>query len=70
LTKNSQQNGNKKSNITGTTGYYQFTGLTNGTYSIEVASASPGGIWQTWSGVNNTDYLLVTNNPKKTGLYC
>ena len=43
---------------TGKSGFYQFTGLTNGTYSLEVASANAGG-WLTWNGVNNTDYLLV-----------
>jgi hypothetical protein len=48
--------------ITGASGAYQFTGLTNGTYSLEVASAHPSGQWQTWGGVNNTDALLVSNH--------
>ena len=45
--------------VTGTNGFYQFTGLVNGTYNILVSSAHPSGQWQTWSGVNNTDYLLA-----------
>ena len=40
-------------------GFYQFTGLTNETYNLELSSTAPGGGWQTWDGVNNTDYLLV-----------
>jgi hypothetical protein len=47
---------------TGTTGYYEFTGLANGNYSIEVSTAHPGGQWQTWGGVNNTDAQLVYNH--------
>ena len=45
--------------ITGTTGYYQFQNLVNGTYKLDIKSAHPTGNWQTWSGVNNTDYLLA-----------
>ena len=45
--------------ITGVTGFYEFTGLINGTYSLDIASAHTSGQWQTWNGVNNTDYLLV-----------
>jgi hypothetical protein len=43
-------------------GYYEFTGLVNGNYSLEVSSASPSGQWQTWGGVNNTDAQLVYNH--------
>jgi surface protein len=49
----------KDSLITGTNGYYKFNHLINGTYSLVVKSGHPGGNWQTWSGVNNTDYLLA-----------
>ena len=54
--------------VTGTNGYYQFTGLVNGNYKLEIASASPTGTWQTWSGVNNTDYLLVAKHAAGTAL--
>jgi hypothetical protein len=47
---------------TGTNGYYDFGGLTNGSYSLEVATAHPSGNWQTWGGVNNTDALIVLNH--------
>ena len=40
----------------------------NGNYSLEIASASPTGAWQTWSGVNNTDYLLVAKHAAGTAL--
>jgi hypothetical protein len=53
--------------ITGPTGYYDFSGLINGIYNIEVASANPGG-WLTWGGVNNTDYMMVTKHIKGTQL--
>jgi hypothetical protein len=48
--------------VTTSTGYYEFSGLTNGNYSLEVVSASPGGQWQTWGGVNMTDALIVNNH--------
>ena len=48
--------------VTTSTGFYDFSGLVNGTYNIEVSSASASGQWQTWSGVNNTDYLLVAKH--------
>jgi hypothetical protein len=48
--------------VTTSTGYYEFSGLTNGNYSLEFVSASPGGQWQTWGGVNMTDALLVNNH--------
>ena len=48
--------------VTGATGYYNFGGLVNGVYNIEVSSAHPTGTWQTWGGVNNTDYLLVAKH--------
>ena len=54
--------------ITSTTGYYEFTGLVNGTYNLQVTSAAPGGAWQTWNGVNNTDYLLVAKHAAGTAL--
>jgi hypothetical protein len=41
-----------------TPGSYEFTGLTNDSYDLELSSY-PGGSWVTWGGVNNTDYLLV-----------
>jgi hypothetical protein len=47
--------------ITGSTGYYEFSGLPNGTYDLTVESANSGG-WLTWGGVNNTDYLLVSRH--------
>ena len=47
---------------TGNNGYYEFTGLEQGNYGIEVSSAHPSGQWQTWGGVNNTDYLLVARH--------
>ena len=47
---------------TGTNGYYEFTGLSTGTYNLQVSSADPSGQWQTWGGVNNTDYLLVAKH--------
>ncbi len=48
--------------VTGANGYYEFTGLDNGTYSLDIASSHPSGQWQTWGGVNNTDYLLVSKH--------
>ena len=45
--------------VTGTNGFYQFNNLTNGTYKFRIISAHPSRQWQTWSGVNNTDYLLA-----------
>jgi hypothetical protein len=45
--------------LTGITGYYEFKNLINGTYKLDIKSAHPSGNWQTWSGVNNTDYLLA-----------
>jgi hypothetical protein len=45
--------------ITSTTGYYEFQNLVNGTYKLDIKSAHPTGNWQTWGGVNNTDYLLA-----------
>ena len=48
--------------ITTSNGFYQFTGLTNDTYNLQVASAQTGGAWATWGGVNNTDYLLVAKH--------
>jgi hypothetical protein len=47
---------------TNAAGFYDFGGLVNGIYSIEVTSAHPSGLWQTWGGVNNTDALLVQNH--------
>lgn len=47
---------------TGNNGYYEFTGLDHGNYGIEISSAHPSGQWQTWGGVNNTDYLLVARH--------
>ncbi|MEI6435791.1 MAG: T9SS type A sorting domain-containing protein [Bacteroidota bacterium] len=47
---------------TSNTGAYTINGLTSGTYNIEVSSADPSGQWQTWNGVNNTDYLLVARH--------
>jgi ribosomal protein S8E len=54
--------------ITGPTGYYDFSGLVNGDYALEVSSAHPSGLWQTWGGVNNTDYLLVSRHIAGTQL--
>jgi hypothetical protein len=47
---------------TGSNGWFDFGGLTNGTYDIEITSAHSSGQWQTWSGCNNTDYLLVSRH--------
>jgi hypothetical protein len=58
----------KKDNVvqtsvqTNSTGFYDFSGLVNGNYSLEVSSAHPSGQWQTWGGVNNTDALIVLNH--------
>jgi hypothetical protein len=52
--------------ITGNNGYYEFTGLEQGNYGLEIASAHPSGLWQTWGGVNNTDYLLVSKHIANT----
>jgi hypothetical protein len=43
-------------------GFYDFDGLTNATYGLTIKSAHPGGQWQTWNGVNNTDYLIVNQH--------
>jgi hypothetical protein len=48
--------------VTGASGYYEFTGLDNGNYSLDISSAHPSGQWQTWGGVNNTDALIVLNH--------
>jgi hypothetical protein len=53
--------------ITGVTGYYEFKNLVNGTYKLLIKSAHPSGNWQTWGGVNNTDYLLALRHAT-TGL--
>jgi hypothetical protein len=45
--------------VTASNGFYQFTGLASGTYGLQIKSSHPSGQWQTWSGVNNTDYLLA-----------
>ena len=45
--------------LTGATGYYEFKNLITGTYKLDIKSAHSSGNWQTWSGVNNTDYLLA-----------
>jgi hypothetical protein len=45
--------------VTTSAGYYEFSNLTNGIFSLKVKSASPTGLWQTWGGVNNTDYMLA-----------
>jgi hypothetical protein len=45
--------------ITTSNGFYQFSNLTNGTYKLQIISAHPSRQWQTWNGVNNTDYLLA-----------
>ena len=54
--------------VTPANGYYEFTGLVNGTYNIQVSSADPSGNWQTWGGVNNTDYLLTAKHAAGTSL--
>ncbi len=41
------------STVTSASGYYQFTGLTNNTYTIEAYTSKP------WSGINGTDALTV-----------
>ena len=51
---------------TSATGYYEFAGLVNGTFNIQVTSADPSGLWQTWGGVNNTDYLLTAKHAAGT----
>ena len=48
--------------VTSSTGFYDFGGLTNGTFGLKVKSAAPSGQWQTWGGVNNTDYMLVAKH--------
>jgi hypothetical protein len=48
--------------LTNSLGYYEFGGLVNGNYSLEISSAHPSGLWQTWGGVNNTDALIVLNH--------
>ncbi len=63
----------KNGNIIGSTnttnaGYYDFGGLVNGNYSLEISSAHPGGQWQTWGGVTNTDALMVSNHINNTTL--
>ncbi len=50
------------STVTGTDGSYLFDNLTNGNYDLVVKSSHPSGQWQTWGGVNNTDYLLVSKH--------
>ncbi len=47
---------------TNTAGYYSFNGLSSGTYGLEIKSAHPSGQWQTWGGVTNSDYLLVSQH--------
>jgi hypothetical protein len=54
--------------VTSPTGYYEFTDLEQGNYSLDIASSHPSGQWQTWSGVNNTDYLLVNKHIAGTQL--
>ncbi len=54
--------------LTDNTGAYDFGNLTNGNYSLEISSAHSSGQWQTWSGVNNTDYLLVSKHITGTQL--
>ena len=54
--------------ITSANGYYEFANLDNGTYGLKIKSADPGGQWQTWGGVNNTDYLLVAKHAAGTSL--
>jgi hypothetical protein len=48
--------------VTNSQGFYDFGNLVNGQYSLEVSSAHPSGLWQTWGGVNNTDALIVLNH--------
>jgi hypothetical protein len=48
--------------MTGASGYYEFSNLAGGTYDLEISSAHGSGQWQTWGGVNNTDYLLVSRH--------
>ena len=57
LTKNSTTT--VDSVVTSNDGFYQFSNLTNGNYKLQVISSHPSRQWQTWNGVNNTDYLLV-----------
>jgi autotransporter-associated beta strand protein len=47
---------------TNNAGFYDFGGLTNAQYMLQVKSSHPGGQWQTWGGVNNTDALIVQNH--------
>ncbi len=54
--------------VTTGAGYYEFDNLTNGTFGLIVKSAHPSGLWQTWGGVNNTDYLLVSKHIAGTQL--
>ncbi len=54
--------------VTTNAGYYEFDNLTNGDFGLVVKSAHPSGQWQTWSGVNNTDYLLVSKHVAGTQL--
>ncbi len=56
------------STITSNTGYYQFDTLQSGNYSLHLKSAHPSGQWQTWGGVNNTDWLLVSKHIAGTQL--
>ncbi len=49
-------------------GHYAFDGLDNGTYSLTVKSAHPSGQWQTWAGVTNSDYMLVSQHIAGTNL--
>jgi hypothetical protein len=48
--------------VTGTNGYFGFTDLEQGIYSLDIASSHSSGQWQTWGGVNNTDWLLVSKH--------
>jgi hypothetical protein len=54
--------------VTSAAGYFVFTNKTNGTFGFQIKSAHPGGQWQTWGGVNNTDYLLVNKHIASTQL--
>ncbi|MEI6436459.1 MAG: right-handed parallel beta-helix repeat-containing protein, partial [Bacteroidota bacterium] len=45
--------------VTSLSGNFTFGGLANAVYRVDAKSAHPSGQWQTWSGVNNTDYLLA-----------
>ncbi len=56
------------STITSATGYYAFENLQSGNYSLHLKSAHPSGQWQTWSGVTNTDYMLVSKHIAGTQL--